>query len=95
GYAEKEGNARWYHPKLCPPIDPRELEIDLFIYLNPFTASENQGWNTSTVPIRRVLTACIEIGCCVQGRDGPELYEVYCLLATGLHTLEDLLAHSN
>jgi hypothetical protein len=30
-----------------------------------------------------------------QGRDGPELYEAYRLLGTGLHTLEDLLAHSN
>lgn len=28
GYAEKEGDARRYHPKLRPPVDPRELEID-------------------------------------------------------------------
>jgi hypothetical protein len=41
------------------------------------------------------LTACIEMGRRVQGHDGPELYEVYRLLGTGLHTLEDLLVHSN
>jgi hypothetical protein len=28
GYAEKEGDARQFHPKLRPPVNPRELEID-------------------------------------------------------------------
>ena len=28
GYAEKEGDARKFHPKLRPPVSPRELEID-------------------------------------------------------------------
>lgn len=28
GYAEKEGDARRFHPKLRPPVNPRELEID-------------------------------------------------------------------
>ena len=28
GYAEKEGDAREYHPQLRPPVDPEELEID-------------------------------------------------------------------
>lgn len=28
GYAEKEGDARQIHPKLRPPVDQRELEID-------------------------------------------------------------------
>ncbi|CAE6460855.1 unnamed protein product [Rhizoctonia solani] len=28
GYAEKEGDARQFHPKLRPPVDNRELEID-------------------------------------------------------------------
>jgi len=28
GYAEKEGDARQFHVKLRPPVEPRELEID-------------------------------------------------------------------
>ncbi|KAJ6541906.1 heterokaryon incompatibility protein Het-C-domain-containing protein [Mycena capillaripes] len=95
GYAEKEGDARRFHPKLRPPVNPRELDIDPRNGMKNYMASENQGWDTSTAHIRRVLTACIEMGRRAQGRDGPELYEAYRLLGTGLHTLEDLLAHSN
>ncbi|KAJ7805214.1 Het-C-domain-containing protein, partial [Mycena olivaceomarginata] len=92
GYAEKEGDARRYHPKLRPPVDPRELEIDSRIGMkHPKTRAGTPPPRT----IRRVLTACIEMGRRAQGRDGPELYEAYRLLGTGLHTLEDLLAHSN
>ncbi|KAJ7150218.1 Het-C-domain-containing protein [Mycena filopes] len=95
GYAEKEGDARQFHPKLRPPVNPRELEIDPRTGMKNYMASENQGWDTSTAHIRRVLVACIETGRRAQGRDGPEQYEAYRLLGTGLHTLEDLLAHSN
>ncbi|KAJ6486163.1 Het-C-domain-containing protein [Mycena vitilis] len=128
GYGEKEGDPRRFHPKLRPPVNPRELEIDqrtgMKVSLDLFfripsscrrsselhgfaslsslhavtqldAASENQGWDTSTAHIRRVLTACIETGRRARSRDGPELYEAYRLLGTGLHTLEDLLAHSN
>lgn len=28
GYAEKEGDARRFHPSLRPPVNPRELDID-------------------------------------------------------------------
>lgn len=28
GYAEQEGDARQFHPKLRPPVNPEELEID-------------------------------------------------------------------
>ncbi|KAJ7750328.1 Het-C-domain-containing protein [Mycena metata] len=95
GYAEKEGDARRFHPLLRPPVNPRELEIDLRTGMKNYMASENQGWDTSTAHIRRVLVACIEMGRRAQGRDGPDRYEAYRLLGTGLHTLEDLLAHSN
>ena len=57
-------------------------------------ATENRGWDTSTAHIRRVLEACIQHGRSAQGKEGPELFEAYRLLGTGLHTLEDLLAHS-
>lgn len=58
-------------------------------------ASENRGWDTSTALIRRTFRACIENGRRAQGREGAELWEAYRLMGTGLHTLEDLLAHSN
>ncbi|KAF7302983.1 Heterokaryon incompatibility protein het-c [Mycena kentingensis (nom. inval.)] len=95
GYAEKEGDARQFHPKLRPPVDPAELEIDEQTGMKCYMATENRGWDTSTALIRRVLVECIERGRRSQGQDGPDLYEAYRLLGTGLHTLEDLLAHSN
>ena len=58
-------------------------------------ATENQGWDTSTAHIRRTLEACIEHGRRAGGREGADLWEAYRLLGTALHTLEDLLAHSN
>lgn len=58
-------------------------------------ATENQGWDTSTALIRRVFRGCIENGRRAKGREGAELWEAYRLMGTGLHTMEDLLAHSN
>ena len=58
-------------------------------------ATENRGWDTSTAHVRRVFRQCIEYGRRAQGRDGADLFEAYRLLGTGLHTMEDLLAHSN
>ncbi|TFY71829.1 hypothetical protein EVG20_g1176 [Dentipellis fragilis] len=95
GYAEKEGDARQLHPKLRPPVNPRELEIDPRTGMKNYMASDNQGWDTSTAHIRRTLRACIEHGRRSRGEEGAELWEAYRLLGTGLHTLEDLLAHSN
>ncbi|TFK41913.1 heterokaryon incompatibility protein Het-C-domain-containing protein [Crucibulum laeve] len=95
GYAEKEGDAREYHPKLRPPVDPRELEIDERTGMKNYMATEGQGWDTSTAFIRRTIRACIEAGRRARGQEGAELWEAYRLLGTGLHTMEDLLAHSN
>ncbi|KAI0274933.1 heterokaryon incompatibility Het-C [Gloeopeniophorella convolvens] len=95
GYAEKEGDARRFHPRLRPPVNPQELEIDPRTGMKNYMASENRGWDTSTAHIRRTLRACIERGRRAQGREGDDLWEAYRLLGTGLHTLEDLLAHSN
>lgn len=58
-------------------------------------ASENEGWDTSTAFIRRTLKACIEHGRNAGGQENSDLFEAFRLLGTGLHTLEDLLAHSN
>ncbi|KAG6911350.1 hypothetical protein DXG01_001021 [Tephrocybe rancida] len=95
GYAEKEGDARGFHPKLRPPVDRRELEIDARTGMKNYMATENKGWDTSTAFIRRTFRACIEAGRRAGGQEGAQLYEAYRLLGTGLHTMEDLLAHSN
>ena len=58
-------------------------------------ATEGQGWDTSTAFIRRIFEACIEHGRRARGLEGADLWEAYRLLGTGLHTMEDLLAHSN
>jgi hypothetical protein len=58
-------------------------------------ASEGQGWDTSTDFIRRTFRACIDAGRRAGGREGADLWEAYRLMGTGMHTLEDLLAHSN
>lgn len=58
-------------------------------------ATENRGWDTSTAHIRRIFRECIERGRRARGREGDDLWEAYRLLGTGLHTMEDLLAHSN
>ncbi|EKM84003.1 hypothetical protein AGABI1DRAFT_110607 [Agaricus bisporus var. burnettii JB137-S8] len=95
GYAEKEGDARQINSNLRPPVDPRELEIDERTGMKNYMASDNQGWDTSTAFIRRTLKACIEHGRRAGGQENGDLFEAYRLLGTGLHTLEDLLAHSN
>ncbi|KAG8709800.1 hypothetical protein FRC08_018045 [Ceratobasidium sp. 394] len=95
GYAEKEGDARQFHPKLRPPVDPRELEIDQNTGMKNYIATEGQSWDTSTAHVRRTLEACIQHGRQANGQEGADMWEAFRLLGTALHTLEDLLAHSN
>ncbi|KAH6912796.1 heterokaryon incompatibility Het-C [Coprinopsis sp. MPI-PUGE-AT-0042] len=95
GYAEKEGDAREFHPNLRPPVDQQELEIDTNTGMKKYMATENEGWDTSTSFIRRTLRSCIEHGRRAGGQEGADLWEAYRLLGTGLHTLEDFTAHSN
>jgi len=95
GYAEKEGDARQFHPKLRPPVDPRELEIDQNTGMKNYIATEAQSWDTSTGHVRRTLEACIQHGRQANGQEGADMWEAFRLLGTALHTLEDLLAHSN
>jgi len=87
-------------------IDPRTgMKVNLlqiyarYVELNflsqNYMASDGRGWDTSTAHIRRTFRACIDYGRRSQGREGPDLFEAYRLLGSGLHTMEDLLAHSN
>ncbi|KAI0819917.1 Het-C-domain-containing protein [Trametes gibbosa] len=89
-------NARQYHPKLRPPVDPRELEIDPRTGMKNYIANENGSWDTSKALVRRTLERCIQLG--RQARSNgtkQDLYEAYRLLGQALHTLEDFPAHSN
>ncbi|KAK7058610.1 hypothetical protein VNI00_002246 [Paramarasmius palmivorus] len=95
GYAENEGDARYFHPSLRPPVDPAELEFDERTGMKKYMATEDEDFDSSTAFIRRTLKACIEYGRRAGGSEGEDLWEAYRLLGTGLHTLEDLLAHSN
>ncbi|KAH9941705.1 heterokaryon incompatibility protein HET-C [Epithele typhae] len=89
-------NARQYHPKLRPPVDQRELDIDPRTGMKNYIGNENGGWDTSKALVRRTLERCIQIG--RQARAGGnkvDTYESYRLLGQALHTLEDYPAHSN
>ncbi|KIY50666.1 heterokaryon incompatibility Het-C, partial [Fistulina hepatica ATCC 64428] len=99
GYAKDEENedARKYDPRLRPPVNPRELDIDGNTGMKKYMATEGENWDTSTACIRRNLIKAIELGRNADGgrTQGATLWEAYRLLGTGMHTLEDLLAHSN
>ena len=60
-----------------------------------YMATEDGGWDTSTLFIRRSLRAAIDLGRRSGLDEGPETFEAYRLMGQALHTLEDLLAHSN
>ncbi|KAI0642699.1 heterokaryon incompatibility protein Het-C-domain-containing protein [Trametes meyenii] len=89
-------NARQYHPKLRPPVDPRELEIDYRTGMKNYIANENGTWDTSKALVRRTLERCIQLGRQARSNGAKQdLYEAYRLLGQALHTLEDFPAHSN
>ncbi|KAF9508911.1 hypothetical protein BS47DRAFT_1349872 [Hydnum rufescens UP504] len=94
GYGDGQ-DPRKINPQLRPPVDPRELQIDEANGMKNYIATEGRSWDTSSALLKRVFRKCIQHGRSAQGEDGPELYEAFRLLGTGLHTLEDFLAHSN
>ncbi len=59
-----------------------------------YIATEGYSWDTSAAFIRRTLTQCIRLGRKARGKDNETMWEAFRLLGTGLHTLEDFLAHS-
>ncbi|ORY92909.1 heterokaryon incompatibility Het-C [Leucosporidium creatinivorum] len=98
GYASDQpgGDARKYDPRLRPPVDPRELEIDPATGMKNYIANENGTWDTSARLVRERIHQCIDAG--RRARNGGsenDLYEAYRLLGTLLHTVEDFSAHSN
>ncbi|KAM0755942.1 Het-C-domain-containing protein [Meredithblackwellia eburnea MCA 4105] len=98
GYAadQPDGDARKFDPRLRPPVDPRELEIDPDTGMKNYISNEKGTWDTSSRLVRQRMIECIELGRRAKksGND-KDLYECYRLLGTFLHTLEDFSAHSN
>ncbi|EGC45788.1 NIMA interactive protein [Histoplasma capsulatum var. duboisii H88] len=96
GYGEGQ-DARRYYRRLRGPVDEeRELGIDARTGLKNYIASEDLGIDNSASLLRKVFGNCIELGRRYsRSRRDADLYEALRLLGTGLHTLEDYLAHSN
>lgn len=90
-------DARQYDPRLRGPVDERvELAVDPETGLKNYIANERVNIMTSALHVRRLFTKCIELGRSYpRSRNKAELYEALRLLGTGLHCLEDFLAHSN
>ncbi|KAJ4397296.1 hypothetical protein N0V93_001520 [Gnomoniopsis smithogilvyi] len=95
-YADNE-DARQYDRRLRGPIDERvELAIDEETGMKNYIANERVNIMTSALHVRRLFTKCIELGRRYsQDERKEDLYEALRLMGTGLHCLEDFLAHSN
>ncbi|RYP06108.1 hypothetical protein DL764_003330 [Monosporascus ibericus] len=95
-YADNE-DARQYHERLRGPIDEEiELAIDEKTGMKNYIANERVGIMTSAKLVRKLFRRCIELGREYNNsRNKQDLYEALRLLGTGLHCLEDFLAHSN
>ncbi|KAK4239053.1 heterokaryon incompatibility Het-C [Achaetomium macrosporum] len=100
GYADNQ-DARQYDPRLRPPVNPRELEIDPRTGMKNYIANESGGWATSAGYLRYSFTRSIHYGRLYtsgsHGTAGKEadLCEALRCLGQALHCMEDFPAHSN
>ncbi|KAK3498249.1 heterokaryon incompatibility protein Het-C-domain-containing protein [Neurospora crassa] len=90
-------DARDYDPRLRGPVDEEtELAIDPETGMKNYIANENIGIMSSAEHVRKLFSKCIRLGRSYkETNDKTELYEALRLMGTGLHCLEDYLAHSN
>ncbi|KAF3764716.1 Het-C-domain-containing protein, partial [Cryphonectria parasitica EP155] len=90
-------DARQYDRRLRGPVDERvELAIDPETGMKNYIANERANIMTSALHVRRLFTKCIQLGRQYsRGHRKEDLYEALRLMGTGLHCLEDFLAHSN
>ncbi|KAK2617050.1 hypothetical protein QQS21_000144 [Conoideocrella luteorostrata] len=95
-YANNE-DARRYDNRLRGPIDEEtELSIDPESGMKNYIANDRAGIMTSSKHVRNLFSRCIELGRNYKNNDRKaDLYESLRLMGTGLHCLEDFLAHSN
>lgn len=90
-------DARDYYEKLRGPVDEAsELVIDERLGMKTYIASEGQGFMTSAEHVRKLFSRCVELGRSYsRNNNKADFHEALRLLGTGLHCLEDFLAHSN
>ncbi|KAI1378520.1 Het-C-domain-containing protein [Hypoxylon crocopeplum] len=95
-YADNE-DARQYDRRLRGPVNERvELAIDPETGMKNYIANERARIMTSALHVRRLFSRCIELARSYKENDRKsDLHEALRLLGTGLHCLEDFLAHSN
>ncbi|KAI2604007.1 Het-C-domain-containing protein [Hypoxylon fragiforme] len=95
-YADNE-DARQYERRLRGPVDEGvELAIDPETGMKNYIANERANIMTSALHVRKLFTRCVELGRNYKRNNRKsDLYEALRLLGTGLHCLEDFLAHSN
>ncbi|CAK7275464.1 hypothetical protein SEPCBS57363_006696 [Sporothrix epigloea] len=90
-------DARRYDPRLRGPVNESvELAIDPQSGMKNYIANERANIMTSAYHVRQLFGKCIDLGRSYRhSRNKADLYEALRLLGTGLHCLEDYLAHSN
>ncbi|KAI3340773.1 NIMA-interacting protein tinc [Ustulina deusta] len=95
-YADNQ-DARQYHRALRGPVDESvELAIDEETGMKNYIANERLDIMTSALHVRRLFGESIKRVRNYRRNDNKsDFYEALRLLGTGLHCLEDFLAHSN
>ncbi|KAL8949567.1 MAG: hypothetical protein Q9222_004341 [Ikaeria aurantiellina] len=99
-YADNQ-DARKYDPRLRPPIQPVELQVDPNTGMKNYIANENLGIATSAGYIKHSFARSIHFGRVytngASGMRGKEadLCEALRCLGQGLHCMEDFGAHTN
>ncbi|KAF3921089.1 hypothetical protein AA313_de0206867 [Arthrobotrys entomopaga] len=90
-------DARQYDRRLRGPVNEHvELAIDEETGMKNYIANENARIMTSARHVRNLFSKSIELARSYgRSRDKAEFHEALRLLGTGLHCLEDFLAHSN
>ncbi|CAK7212036.1 hypothetical protein SBRCBS47491_001327 [Sporothrix bragantina] len=90
-------DARRYDPRLRGPVNERvELAIDPETGMKNYIANEGANIMTSAYHVRQLFGKCIDLGRSYRRtKNKGDFYEALRLLGTGLHCLEDYLAHSN
>lgn len=99
-YADNQ-DARKYDPRLRPPVQPMELQVDPNTGMKNYIANENLGIATSAGYIKHSFARSVHFGRVytngASGTRGKEtdLCEALRCLGQGLHCMEDFGAHTN
>ncbi|KAI2641108.1 NIMA-interacting protein tinc [Xylaria nigripes] len=95
-YANNEDASRYYN-KLRGPVDESvELAIDEETGMKNYIANERVNIMTSALHVRRLFSESIKLVRNYQHNPiKADFFEALRLMGTGLHCLEDFLAHSN